>query len=210
MKTIVVAFHVLKQQRSWTSLACIVASTNKLDMFFRIADGEAHRLIPAIGHRHKMRIEGGAQVRDQVRQRIAEVFVFSSPKTMPSHYHPAAKQTIVRIERSKRAAFLGREKIFDERATLIIKAARNIFPIQPIYLFYDSRRCGRLNRRFHAQASRSRRARLRSTPQRYPDNVPSERTTRWQGTSTARGLAAQALATARIALGRPSLRAISA
>ena len=40
---------------------------------------------------------------------------------------------------------------------------------------------------------------LRSTPQRYPEREPSLRTTRWQGTATARGLAAHAPATARAA-----------
>src|SRR5271165_6908963 len=44
---------------------------------------------------------------------------------------------------------------------------------------------------------------LRASPQRYPASSPSLRTTRWQGTATATGLLAQALATARTAFGSP-------
>ena len=51
--------------------------------------------------------------------------------------------------------------------------------------------------------SLSRRARLRATPQRYPERAPSLRTTRWQGMAIAIALAAQAWATARTALGLP-------
>ena len=57
--------------------------------------------------------------------------------------------------------------------------------------------------------SRASRARLRSTPQRYPEMEPSFLTTRWQGMATARRLAAQAPATARTALASPSRSASS-
>src|SRR4029077_10391115 len=59
--------------------------------------------------------------------------------------------------------------------------------------------------------SRSSRARLRSTPQAYPESEPSSLTTRWQGIATARLLAAHALlAMARVALGAPIRLATSA
>src|SRR5262249_38125793 len=57
------------------------------------------------------------------------------------------------------------------------------------------------------EASRSSRARLRSTPQAYPESEPSLRTTRWQGMAMARLFAAHALATARTAFGDPMRRA---
>src|SRR5262249_28634025 len=60
------------------------------------------------------------------------------------------------------------------------------------------------------EASRSSRARLRSTPQAYPESEPSLRTTRWQGMATARLFAAHAAATARAACGDPMRLAISA
>ena len=50
---------------------------------------------------------------------------------------------------------------------------------------------------------------LRFSPQRYPPSDPSLRTTRWHGTTMAAGFVAQARATARVAFGRPSARAIS-
>jgi hypothetical protein len=57
-------------------------------------------------------------------------------------------------------------------------------------------RCGHASR----EASRSSRARLRSTPRAYPESDPSCRTTRWHGMATARLFAAQAPATPRAAL----------
>ena len=56
----------------------------------------------------------------------------------------------------------------------------------------------------HAAASRSSRMRLSSTPPRYPPIAPSERTTRWHGTTTGNGLVAQADPTARTARGLPA------
>src|SRR6476620_560953 len=53
------------------------------------------------------------------------------------------------------------------------------------------------------EASLSNRARLRSTPQAYPEVDPSLRITRWHGMATAILFAAQAPATARTALGAP-------
>src|ERR1035441_7142767 len=50
---------------------------------------------------------------------------------------------------------------------------------------------------------------LRSMPQRYPASCPSMRTTRWQGTASATGLFAHAVATARTAFGSPIARATS-
>ena len=63
--------------------------------------------------------------------------------------------------------------------------------------------------RVQGDASRSRSARFRSTPQRYPPAAPSFRTTRWQGIATARGFDAHARATARAAPGEPMRSAIS-
>src|ERR1700733_11100713 len=50
----------------------------------------------------------------------------------------------------------------------------------------------------HAAASRESRVRLASTPPRYPPMPPSERTTRWQGTTRGSGLVAHAVPTARM------------
>ena len=52
-------------------------------------------------------------------------------------------------------------------------------------------------------------ARLRSTPSPDPPISPSDRITRWHGTTSGTGLAAQALATARTAFGCPIASAIS-
>src|SRR5260370_40179906 len=59
-------------------------------------------------------------------------------------------------------------------------------------------------------ASRASRGRLASAPPREPPMLPAERTTRWHGTTTGLGLVAQALPTARTALGFPARRAMAA
>src|SRR5439155_20613905 len=62
----------------------------------------------------------------------------------------------------------------------------------------------------HAAPSSVSRARLASTPPTYCPIVPSLRTTRWQGTTTGRGLLAHALPAARTAFGWPAAFAIAA
>ena len=57
--------------------------------------------------------------------------------------------------------------------------------------------------KIHTSASLAISMRLRSSPQRYPENVPSFRMTRWHGIARAMALAAQAFATARTAFGSP-------
>src|SRR5258705_12145153 len=62
---------------------------------------------------------------------------------------------------------------------------------------------------FPLRRSSSSRRFFLATPQAYPPRPPSVRTARWQGTSSATGLAPQALPTARTAAGAPMARAMS-
>src|SRR6266516_858042 len=62
----------------------------------------------------------------------------------------------------------------------------------------------------HAAASSLRSARLACRPPAYPPSDPSERTTRWQGTTTGNGLVAHAAPTARTAFGLPAAAATAA
>lgn len=64
-------------------------------------------------------------------------------------------------------------------------------------------RTGRGGRQRAWASSRCKRERLTSTPHANPPSVPSERSTRWQGTKSAGALLAQMLAAARTAVGRP-------
>jgi hypothetical protein len=88
------------------------------------------------------------------------------------------------------------------------------FPITPSGAALDQMLCsvgvqtmieGRLA---HKALSRINSARLRAIPLLYPPSVPSLRMTRWHGIRMGTGLAAQARATARTALGRPIAWAI--
>src|SRR5258705_13335476 len=62
----------------------------------------------------------------------------------------------------------------------------------------------------HVDPSSVSRARLASAPPTYCPIVPSLRTTRWQGTTTGRGLLAHAPPAARTAFGLPAAFAIAA
>lgn len=61
-----------------------------------------------------------------------------------------------------------------------------------------------------AARSRPRSTRLAPAPPAYPPGLPSERTTRWHGTTTGSGFFAQAVPTARTARGLPAASATSA
>src|SRR4029077_6109862 len=88
---------------------------------------------------------------------------------------------------------------------------KQIVHVRPVILFWldDDGKAQAAAPAFRA-ASRSSRARLRSTPQAYSESEPSLRTTRWHGMAMARLFAAHAAATARAPCGDPMRRAISA
>jgi hypothetical protein len=96
-----------------------------------------------------------------------------------------------------RATLLAREDRLDDQAAETVPGNR--LPVEGGKAILDGTCC----RSHTVILSRARRARLRSTPQRYPEMSPLLRTTRWQGMATASAFAPQACATARAELGEP-------
>jgi hypothetical protein len=146
-----------------------MAALDEVRMRFRKANVATHRRVPPVGDRRKMRIQGCAQVGNDVRQRITEIFIFSAAEAMPLHDDPAAENVLRRIQLSQRVAFRRRQQTLDQRVALLIEVFGDLPPIDPRQ---PLRNGGRFNHhcafvaRVHAFASRASNARLRSTPQR--------------------------------------------
>ena len=98
----------------------------------RIADIDAHRLVPAIGNAAQPRIQRRAQFRDQVGQRIGKIFVFAAPKTVTPHHDAAAEFAVVRIQRGDRPAFVGRQQPFQHGAALPVEIGGHLRPVDGI------------------------------------------------------------------------------
>src|ERR1700738_3562220 len=118
---------------------------------------------------------------------------------MASHDNREAEDIVPLIHRRERATLLAPEDRFDDRAAEAVQIPGHRPPIEGGNAILDGRCC----RGHTVILSRARRARLRSTPQRYPEMSPLLRTTRWQGMATASAFAPQACATALTAVGAP-------
>jgi hypothetical protein len=75
----------------------LAVSMTKLDVIC-VARGvrsvETEELVPVVRDRNKLRINGCAKVRNEVRQRIVEVSVFATSEAMAFHHHAAAEKVI--------------------------------------------------------------------------------------------------------------------
>ncbi len=101
-------------------------------MALRIADIDAHGLVPAIGRLLQPRIKRGPQLGYQVRQRIGKIFVLTAAEAVTPHHDAAAEMRIVGIERRERAAFVRREQALQHRATLRVEFAFRRGPVDRI------------------------------------------------------------------------------
>src|ERR1700694_5125757 len=157
MQAIVVVFAVLQQQRRRPGLAGGMAALQKCFVTRRIADIDAHGLVPAISHVTKLRIERRPQFRDQVRKRIRKIFVLAAPEPVTSHHHPAAEMLVVRIKRRKRAALIRQKQSLQDGTALRIEIAARLRPVDGIDARGGGWRCGIddiLCGRFHSRQSR--------------------------------------------------------
>src|SRR6476661_1897523 len=91
VQTIVIVDSILKQKRRRFDLAGFMATRNEIGMMLRVAHRNAHCGIPAIGDRHKMRIDSGAKVCQNIGQRIAKILIFAAPESVTRHDHPTSE-----------------------------------------------------------------------------------------------------------------------
>jgi hypothetical protein len=105
-----------------------MAPLNEVRMLLRIANINTHRLVPTIGDRNKLRINGRPQTRNKAGQWIAEIFVFSTPETMAFHHDMTAENVVLLVEAGYRLAFICRKKTSNHRVTLRVEVLRNLLP----------------------------------------------------------------------------------
>src|SRR5262249_12629316 len=82
MQTVVVSRLILQQQWSWLRLSSFVTALNEVGMLLGKTHINSQRRIPPVCDRYEMRISRGSQFRDQLRQRISEVFVLTASEAM--------------------------------------------------------------------------------------------------------------------------------
>jgi hypothetical protein len=83
MQAIKIPLHLFQQQRRRTSLTRLVAFLHKRTVPVRVSPLHTHAGIPVIGDRRKGRLERGAQIAEQFRERISEVA--ASHLHLPGH-----------------------------------------------------------------------------------------------------------------------------
>src|SRR5437660_428251 len=108
MQAVVIIGAILEQKRCRPRLTCLMAALDEVRVVPRVLNIDAHRAVPAIADRNKVRIDGGPQILDEAGQGIAEVFVFTAPETMASHDNPAAEKLVLRIEAGELLTFAWR------------------------------------------------------------------------------------------------------
>jgi hypothetical protein len=75
-----------------------MATCNEFVMLRRKPCFHAHLRVPTIGDGGQMWIERGAQVANQVRQRITKIFVLTAPKAVALQMNVAPECLVVWIE----------------------------------------------------------------------------------------------------------------
>src|SRR3569833_18631 len=222
MEAVVVACCVLEQLWSWARLAGLGTALEVFRVLSWILHIYVQQLVPAVGDGRQVGIEGRAQLGNQVGERIGEVFVLATSEAVPAHDDTTAEDALFGVERRQRPALSRLQHALHYCAPLAVEVRSNTLPINAAPVCNPLAGTIKPARRRatifglrnmptapHRAPSRASRACLRSTPQRYPDNPPSLRTTRWHGMAIAIGLAAQAAATARTDFGEPIRLAIS-
>ncbi len=164
VQAVVVAGAVLQQQRGGAALTGGVAAVEEGRMLLRKVHPDPHGPVPAIGRGGQARIEGGPQVLNRVGQGIGEVLVLTAPEAVAGHDHLAAEAGGLAIEAGHIRALGGGEQARDHRRAPGVEIALDARPVEARDAIPEA---GGLqgSERAHAAASRSSRARLRSTPQ---------------------------------------------
>ncbi|MGY3360541.1 hypothetical protein ACVWZK_007204 [Bradyrhizobium sp. GM0.4] len=77
-------------------------------------------------------VERRAQLRDQIGQRIGEIFVFAAAKAVAAHDDTAAEVGVVGIERGDGAALLRREQALQDGGAVGVELAGDLRPVEGI------------------------------------------------------------------------------
>ena len=110
MQAVVIVRSVLQQERRRQGLSGAMAALEEGGVLGGKAHLEAEPLVPAVGDRREMRVERGAQLLHQRRQRIGEIPILAAAEAVACHHHAAAKRLIAIVECAHRRAFLPAEQ----------------------------------------------------------------------------------------------------
>ena len=132
VQAVVVALAILQQQRRRPRLPGVMTALQERRVRRGIADLDPHRLVPAVGGRRQPCIQRRPQLRDQIRQRIGEVFVFAAAKAVAAHHDPAAEPAVVGIERGDGVALVRRQQATENGGALPVEVGCNLVPIEPV------------------------------------------------------------------------------
>ena len=170
VQAVVVVDSILKQKWRGPGLAGLMAKLDEVGVFAWIAHIDSHRFIPAIGDPHQMRIDCRPKRAQNIGKRITEVFVLSSPETMPLHDDATAKNIVVRVETSDGPALIRGKKLFSHGVALLVQISPDRQPVRAINPvdrgFPAALQLGNSLDAYHDSASFARSSRFRSTPQR--------------------------------------------
>src|SRR6266446_2532533 len=92
---------------------------------------------PAIRDSGEMRVGLRPQIRDQFRERMAEVFVIADAKPIALHDDLTAKAALIFIQRRERCTFGGGENRVHDRVSAAGKRFLRSLPIQGVHSFAD-------------------------------------------------------------------------
>lgn len=133
MQAIVVVLKVPKDERGWSSLSRSMTPAEELGMRRGIANVDTHFAVPAVCNGHQLWINRFAKILQDAWQRVLEVLVLATPKTMASHDDAGSVDIVLRIVRSEFCAVCGREQAAQNGRTVRIEATPDIGPIQGFY-----------------------------------------------------------------------------
>jgi len=98
MQAVVVLGTVLKQQWRRPVLTGLMAALDEGGVVIRKPGVHPHSLVPAIGQRGQVGVEGGPQRLHEGRQRIAKVAVFATTESVPRHDDLTAEALALAIQ----------------------------------------------------------------------------------------------------------------
>src|ERR1700682_2964171 len=98
-------------------------------MIARIALVDSHPTIPLVGDTCEVRINSRSQSADEVGKRVSEITILALAEAVPRHVDLASEMILLGIEGRDSAALLGREKFWQDGATVTVQFARESLPV---------------------------------------------------------------------------------
>ena len=205
-----VARAVAEQQRRRLGLARPVAPVQPLVQRPGPGSLPAQPGVPVPGDGQQVRVESLPQPFDRLRQRRGEVAVLAPAESVPGHVDGGPEPLRPVVQGREVGAFGRGQQPGQQRPAEVVQFAGHRGPVRGGHPVAEP--AHRAGPGFgagagHAAPSRCSSAALAFSPPAYRPIEPSERITRWQGTTTGSGFVAQAVPAARTAFGLPAAAA---